>query len=319
MVDGALVLLLLLVVYRGYRRGLIREAADLGLLVFGVIVAFRTGPASEAFFASWTGASPLVARLLGGFAVFFVIQFVGGFVLAKALRSLGPLRPLDQWAGVVVSGAWFVIGATLLILVASAVPTGDRIERLLDDSRVAQYVAGEDSIPKTTLSAVVGDRVLESLVNLNQLIGNRQVVIKDAEIVELPVLSGDLLLDQTSAALIRDLLNLARIDAGEDPLSGSSALEDVAARHAFEMYEEGYFSHRSPVTGQVSDRVQAAGIPYALVGENLALAPTAQSVHDGLLSSPGHRENMLRPEFTRVGIVAIDGPLGLMVVQVFSG
>jgi uncharacterized protein YkwD len=37
------------------------------------------------------------------------------------------------------------------------------------------------------------------------------------------------------------------------------------------------------------------------------------------MDSPGHYENIVRPTFRRVGIAAIKGPLGYMVVQVFSG
>ena len=62
----------------------------------------------------------------------------------------------------------------------------------------------------------------------------------------------------------------------------------------------------------------AAGIPSRTVGENLALAATARTVHDGLMDSPGHKANILGSGFTRVGIGAIRGPLGIMVVQVFS-
>jgi uncharacterized protein YkwD len=103
------------------------------------------------------------------------------------------------------------------------------------------------------------------------------------------------------------------------PLAWSPALSEVATGHAREMYLEGYFSHRSPATGTVGDRLDAVGITYSLAGENLALAATATQVHDGLMGSPGHRENILRPEFRRVGVAAVSGPLGLMVVQVFTG
>ena len=56
-----------------------------------------------------------------------------------------------------------------------------------------------------------------------------------------------------------------------------------------------------------------------VAGENLALAATAADVHDGLMGSPGHRENLLRSEFGRVGVAVVSGPLGLMTVQVFTG
>ncbi|MBP1633163.1 MAG: rane protein, partial [Acidobacteria bacterium] len=67
------------------------------------------------------------------------------------------------------------------------------------------------------------------------------------------------------------------------------------------------------------DRLEAAGLTYSLAGENLALAATITQAHDGLMGSPGHRENILRPEFRRVGVAVVSGPLGLMTVQVFTG
>jgi uncharacterized protein YkwD len=69
----------------------------------------------------------------------------------------------------------------------------------------------------------------------------------------------------------------------------------------------------------VGDRLAAAGAVYSLAGENLALAATPNQVHEGLMGSPGHRENILRPEFNRVGVAVVEGPLGLMAVEVFTG
>ncbi len=106
---------------------------------------------------------------------------------------------------------------------------------------------------------------------------------------------------------------------GADPLAWSSQLADVALGHAREMYLDGYVSHLSPKTGRVGDRVSAAGIRVRVVGENLALAPSARAVHDGFLASRGHHENLVRPEYQEVGIGAVAGPLGLMVVEVYAG
>src|SRR4030065_754020 len=102
--------------------------------------------------------------------------------------------------------------------------------------------------------------------------------------------------------------------AGASPLAWSPALAVVAQEPAVEMYLEGYFSHHSPVTGTVADRLEAAGITYSVAGENLALAATPTDVHDGLMGSPGHREIILRAEFCRVGVAVVSGPLGLMTV-----
>jgi uncharacterized protein YkwD len=43
-----------------------------------------------------------------------------------------------------------------------------------------------------------------------------------------------------------------------------------------------------------------------------------QIAHTGLMKSPGHRANILRPEFGRVGICIMEGGVhGLMVTQDF--
>ncbi|GIU92068.1 MAG: hypothetical protein KatS3mg011_0974 [Acidimicrobiia bacterium] len=116
-----------------------------------------------------------------------------------------------------------------------------------------------------------------------------------------------------------DLLNRARITAGLAPLAWSEPLARVAGQHAWEMYVDGYMSHVSPKTGTVADRVESAGLRFVVVGENLALAVDPQAVNRGLMSSPGHRANILHDGFDRVGVAAVRGPMGLMVVQVFGG
>jgi len=67
------------------------------------------------------------------------------------------------------------------------------------------------------------------------------------------------------------------------------------------------------------DRLEKAGVSYSIAGENLALAPTVQTAHTGLMNSEGHRANILEPQFKRVGIGVIDnGIYGKMFVQIFT-
>ena len=48
------------------------------------------------------------------------------------------------------------------------------------------------------------------------------------------------------------------------------------------------------------------------------MAATPEVVHEGLMSSPGHRANMLRAEFTHVGIAAGKNKIGLVVTMAFG-
>ncbi|MEO5953203.1 MAG: CAP domain-containing protein, partial [Chloroflexia bacterium] len=65
-------------------------------------------------------------------------------------------------------------------------------------------------------------------------------------------------------------------------------------------------------------RMDTAGITYRTAGENLALAPSLDIAHEGLMNSPGHRANILNADFGRVGIGVLDGGVyGKMFVQEF--
>jgi uncharacterized protein YkwD len=54
-------------------------------------------------------------------------------------------------------------------------------------------------------------------------------------------------------------------------------------------------------------------------GENLAYAPSVAIAHEGLMNSPGHRENILRASFNKLGVGVIDaGVNGKMFCQEFT-
>ena len=115
-----------------------------------------------------------------------------------------------------------------------------------------------------------------------------------------------------------DLVNQERVKAGLKPLAPDPELTEVARKHSADMFARGYFAHDTPEGVTPFDRMRAANVRFLTAGENLALAPTIPVAHTGLMNSPGHRANILRPEFGRVGIGVMDGGMrGLMVSQEF--
>ena len=340
----------------GYRRGLLSAAAGLMFLAVGIVVGYRVGPVGQTVVESWTGASPLTSRFIVSAVVFLVVLLAGRLLIRQILVLSGPVRLVDQIGGALVSAAAFVAVAGLLILaVASAPYLPSAVVQALDQSRAVALVTSEGPRFTPGISRLLGDRVLESYLNLRRLseegpvlldevgdggadvdvsaVGDavedlavpviqlldRLVVIEGDERVEITPAGGPVEDRPDLATELLDRLNLFRIEAGEEPLAWSAALAEIASGHGFEMYEEGYFSHVSRGTGSVADRLAAQGIPFRIAGENLALNPTVDGVHGGLAASPSHRTTMLEPRFTRVGISVYDGPLGLMVVQVFTG
>jgi len=322
MIDALLVGLLVFLAVRGWYRGLVREALDLAGLVAGAVLAFRFGPLLGGVIAAMAGISADAGRLVGGLVV-LVATGVGAAFLA---RAVGPRvgRPginlIDRAGGAALAASW---GASLLLVLLSlllVLPLPAPVGRHLEASVISRALTAPDGVPQAVFRSLSGDRIIPALLRLREAVGARQVIVEDDEVVALPAVAAeDLRPDSGAATAVFDLLNRARIDAGQDPLAWSPALSEVALGHALEMYVEGYFSHRSPVTGTVGGRLEAAGIAYSVAGENLALAATTGQVHDGLMGSPGHRENILLPEFRRVGVAVVAGPLGLMTVQVFTG
>ena len=107
------------------------------------------------------------------------------------------------------------------------------------------------------------------------------------------------------------LLNAARADVQAPPFREDPVLSARAQERAERLCASRSFSH---------DGYQAAfrGSPYRSMGENLAMGHhDPRAVHAQLMSSSGHRANILKPQFDAVGIGHADGCS--ITVELFGG
>ncbi len=115
-------------------------------------------------------------------------------------------------------------------------------------------------------------------------------------------------------------INLARSQAKLNPLGTLHALQELARSHSRELANTGELTHVS-VSGQsYTDRLVSAQIYFAEHGENVAFSETyvAEFIHQSLMESPEHRENILDPNFDRLGIGVVQVPgRGYYVTQDF--
>jgi uncharacterized protein YkwD len=321
MIDFLLGLAFALLIIRGWARGFVREVMDLVGMIAGIAIGFRLSGPVGGFVSERFGTSPELSRLVAGVVIFFLVGLTAsmGARWLSRIANLPGLRLGNKVLGSVMALAWGVFLALLILSVAVSLPLPSEVDAQIADSAIARELTDPGGIPQETFHRVAGDQVLEAIVNLQQLLDTEQVILTGNETYDLEATDRSQLdADVAAARDIFDRVNRARVEAGLDPLKWSAGLADVGENHAFEMYTEGYFGHVSPISGDVGDRVAAAGIPFVVVGENLALAPTSATVHDGLMASEGHRAVILEPNFTKVGIGAVRGPLGLMVVEVFT-
>lgn len=103
-------------------------------------------------------------------------------------------------------------------------------------------------------------------------------------------------------ATVSSLSNQQRISNGLSPLTKSEDLDLAASRKAQHMLNNDYFDHVAPDGTTAWDFIKNTGYGYVNAGENLAATNQDEaSIVQGWMDSPGHRENLLKPNFSQVG------------------
>jgi uncharacterized YkwD family protein/spore coat assembly protein SafA len=115
------------------------------------------------------------------------------------------------------------------------------------------------------------------------------------------------------------LVNEERKKIGLRPLEMDWELQRVARTKSQDMAQKGYFSHQSPTYGSPFAMMKQFGISYKMAGENIASGQrTPQEVMASWMKSPGHRANILKPEYTHIGVGYFrGGSYGHMWTQMF--
>ncbi|WP_083273395.1 CAP domain-containing protein [Geosporobacter ferrireducens] len=115
-----------------------------------------------------------------------------------------------------------------------------------------------------------------------------------------------------------DLVNRERAKNGLAALTVDLEVAKVAGIKSQDMVDNNYFSHNSPTYGSPFDMLKKFGISYLHAGENLAGNATVEKAHNALMNSSGHRQNILSPNFTHIGIgVRPSGKYGYIYTQMF--
>lgn len=123
--------------------------------------------------------------------------------------------------------------------------------------------------------------------------------------------------------VVATLTNTAREKESLVPLKESEVLALGAQMKANDMAARGYFAHTDPDGNPPWKWFQAAGYTYEYAGENLAVNfNDSEDVVDAWLASPTHRANIMKAEFSEIGIGIAEGQYkgkkATFVVQFFG-
>jgi uncharacterized YkwD family protein len=115
-----------------------------------------------------------------------------------------------------------------------------------------------------------------------------------------------------------NLINQSRKQNGLKALTIEHEISEIARIKSKDMIDSNYFSHNSPTYGNPFDMLKNFGVSYLKAGENIAGNTSVQKAHEALMNSPGHRKNILSPDYTHVGIgIVKGGNYGNMFTQLF--
>jgi uncharacterized protein YkwD len=314
-IDLLLVAVIILSLLNGYRRGFVHGVLDLAAWVLSLLAGLRYYQP----LAQWLGAhidlwsevwDQPIAFILIGLLVSIAVHLIGHAILIRLPRDVRE-RPVNQALGLLPGFINGLIVAAILSALLLALPLSERVSESTRDSFIANRLAVYAEQLEGQLRPVFGEAIGRTF--------NLLTIRPDSdERVTLPFKVATTRPRPDLEKQMLDLVNRERAAAGLRPLAADPELTEVARRHSADMFARGYFAHDTPEGLTPFDRMHQSNVQFLTAGENLALAPTLSVAHTGLMNSPGHRANILRPQFGRVGIGIMDGGMrGLMVSQEF--
>lgn len=104
-------------------------------------------------------------------------------------------------------------------------------------------------------------------------------------------------------AKVAQLTNKSREEVGLKPLTVNPLLTQAAQLKAEDMANNSYYAHVSPDGKGMLHWLQLVGYKYLNAGENLVIdRDTSEAAVDAWMQSQTHRQNILRPQFTEIGV-----------------
>jgi len=314
-VDVLIVLVIGMYVLEDVRSGVVHGLLNLA----GLLLALTMALLFNVRLAGWLGEQTGLAYALAKPAAFAIIWTLTDLAYRIVVRgptaraAYGAARnPIGRLLGVASGAARGALVAMLLLGLLRALPLPEPVTRAITDSRLGSYLADRGSEVQGALAGVFGDAIQETMATLT-------VRPESSERVTLRFKVAEPCVDESAEGRMLELANQERVKQGLGTLTVDPTIRTVAREYAADMFQRGFFSHVDLDGESPFDRMRDGGARFAAAGENLALAPTVDVAHDGLMNSPGHRANILNGRFRRVGIGVTDGGMhGKMFVQNFA-
>jgi uncharacterized protein YkwD/uncharacterized membrane protein required for colicin V production len=315
LVDAVVVVVISLYILEDVRNGMLWGLVQLAGLLLSLLVALALYPWATGLLVSYLGMPYSLAKPIGFGLIWLLTDMLYGLTVRR-WTDLTSRQVAASTTGRLLGGLTGLVRGLIVMMlllgIVAALPLPDPITSAIRESKFGGPLAARGDSVQVALRGVFGDAVQES-------IGLLTVRPESNERVNLSFRVAAPGLDQTAEQRMLALVNQEREKAGLQPMVGDETIRQVARAHSEAMFQQGYFAHVDPDGTTPFDRMKRGGVTFRAAGENLALAPTVDVAHEGLMNSPGHRANILNPSFHRIGIGVADGGMhGKMFTQNFA-
>lgn len=313
-IDILLLVIVLLSVLSGWRKGFIVALLDLAVWIGSVVAALFLYRSVAGLIEKYIADLGVWSMPVAFLVVMLLARLLLGFISNRLIYSVEQdthRHVFNKALGMIPGFISGVINATIVAALLLALPLSENINSRARNSAIAGRLATHVEWLDEKFSPVFDEAVNRSMNKLT-------VDPKSNESVNLRFSVANPKVREDLEGRMLALVNEERAKHGLSPLKADPELAVVARAHSKDMFARGYFSHVTPEGKTPSDRIRAAKVRFLTAGENLALGQTLNICHQGLMNSPGHRANILEPSYGRLGIGILDGGIyGLMVTQNF--
>ena len=307
-------------VINGWKKGFLLQFFYLMVLLISISLSFRYSDQVGSYISSWFNSNIQLSEIFGGVLIFITVLTVSSFFqnfLAnnQKQRDVGN-KLLGGFVSLLVSN----LILTLIFTITSIISVPQFFEDTIENSNLVSFYTDTSGTPQQALELITGTDLIKVVSRIKDLTGKSSVVVGEQGCIEIPKYSlSNLSNNNEQKDELYALLLTERSNQNLAPLELSEKLSDIALNYAYAMYQDGFWCHKNPKNGElVGDRLSKQGFPYIDIGENLALSSSVRSGHISLMNSESHKNTILDNEFKRVGIGIVSGPLGLIIVQIFS-
>lgn len=311
-IDFLILIIFIIYIYDGYRRGFLRLIWELLGIILAFILALKFYTNVATLIQMMIPSSDLYIKPIAFLIAWFLVQlvfYIGGHYLSFYTPVALKESKANHLIGLIPAAFKGIIFIAVLLVLLMILPISSGLKGSIQESLIGNKLVEEASKTESKMEAIFSG----GEVSAGTLTGAFL-----SESSKLDFTATDTKIDEQSEEQMLSLINEEREKAGLKPVQSDILLRNVARSHSRDMLIRGYFSHDSPTGETLSDRLKNAQVIYVSAAENIAMAPTIELAHTALMNSPKHKDNILNPSFTHVGIGVIDaGEHGLMVTQNF--